>query len=204
MAFIIHQHESATGVPVSPSWTPLPPHRTANDFYLFFFFSYSSLLSFIILIAINSLVPNHLEVINNQNSACFLSDSVCVLVSQLCLTLCDPMDYSPPRLLWPWNSPGKNTGMSCNSLLQGNLPNLGIKPGSSALQADSLPSELPGKPVIVHTLRFMHEIWGWAKAFIINFMGSLCKTFPLSAVSWVLSVSLEAPSFLFPESTGCM
>ena len=26
------------------------------------------------------------------------------------------------------------------------LPNLGIKPGSPALQADSLPTELPGKP----------------------------------------------------------
>ena len=28
----------------------------------------------------------------------------------------------------------------------GNLPNPGIKPGSPALQADSLLSELPGKP----------------------------------------------------------
>jgi len=26
------------------------------------------------------------------------------------------------------------------------LPNSGIKPGSSTLQADSLPAELPGKP----------------------------------------------------------
>ena len=26
----------------------------------------------------------------------FFSDSVCVLVAQLCLTLCDPMDCSPP------------------------------------------------------------------------------------------------------------
>ena len=29
----------------------------------------------------------------------------------------------------------------------GDLPDPGIKPGSPALQADSLPSELPGKPV---------------------------------------------------------
>ena len=28
----------------------------------------------------------------------------------------------------------------------GDLPNTGTEPGSSALQADSLPSELPGKP----------------------------------------------------------
>ena len=32
----------------------------------------------------------------------------------------------------------------------GDLPNPGIKPRSPALQADSLPSELPGKPYVVH------------------------------------------------------
>ena len=32
----------------------------------------------------------------------------------------------------------------------GDLPNPGIKPGSSALQADSLPAELPGK--LMHPL----------------------------------------------------
>ena len=29
---------------------------------------------------------------------------------QSCLTLCDPIDGSPP-LLCPWDSPGKNTGV---------------------------------------------------------------------------------------------
>ena len=37
--------------------------------------------------------------------------------------------------------------MGCHFLLQGNLPNPGIKPGSPALQADSLPTELLGKLV---------------------------------------------------------
>ena len=36
---------------------------------------------------------------------------VCVLVSQLCPALCHPMDCRPSRLLCPWNSPGKNTGV---------------------------------------------------------------------------------------------
>ena len=31
----------------------------------------------------------------------------------------------------------------------GDLPNPGIEPGSPALQADALPSELPGKPQIM-------------------------------------------------------
>ena len=33
-------------------------------------------------------------------------------------------------------------------LSPGDLPDPGIKPGSPALQADSLPTELPGKPSI--------------------------------------------------------
>ena len=79
-------------------------------------------------------------------------------VAQSCLTLSDPMDCSPPgfsihgifqaRILeWgaiafsdglysPWNSPGQNTGVGSLSLLQGNLPNPGIKPRFPALQVD--------------------------------------------------------------------
>ena len=45
---------------------------------------------------------------------------VLCLVAQFCLTLCDPVDCSLP-------------GSSVHGILQG-------------LQADSLPSELPGKP----------------------------------------------------------
>ena len=32
-------------------------------------------------------------------------------------TLCDPID-GPTRLLCPWDSPGKNTGVGCHFLLQ--------------------------------------------------------------------------------------
>ena len=41
----------------------------------------------------------------------------------LCLTLCDPMDCSPP-----WNSPGKNTGVGSHSLLQGIFLIHGLNP----------------------------------------------------------------------------
>ena len=63
-----------------------------------------------------------------------------VLVSLLCPTLCSCMDCSPPGFSVQW-FPKQNTGVGCHSLLQGGLPNAGIKPGSPALQADSLPSE---------------------------------------------------------------
>ena len=53
------------------------------------------------------------------------------------------------RLLCPWNSPGKNTGMGGLPLPSpGDPPNPGTEPGSPALQADSSLSEPPGKPLL--------------------------------------------------------
>ena len=60
-------------------------------------------------------------------------------VTQSCLTVCNPIDYSPPGLgfsrqeYWsglPFPSPG-------------DLPDPGIEPGSPALQAEALPSVPP-------------------------------------------------------------
>ena len=47
----------------------------------------------------------------------------------------------------------KNTGVGSLTLLLGNLPNPGIEPGSPALQADSLPTELSGKPATCRQLQ---------------------------------------------------
>ena len=69
-----------------------------------------------------------------------------MLVTQLCLTLCDPVDCSPPGSSVHGNSPGKNTRVGSHFLLQGNLPNPGMELGSPALQANSLPYEPPGEP----------------------------------------------------------
>jgi len=40
-----------------------------------------------------------------------------VLAAQSPPTLCEAMDCSPPRLLCPWDPPGKNTGGDCHCLL---------------------------------------------------------------------------------------
>ena len=111
---------------------------------------------------------------------------VLCLVTQSCLTLCDPMDRSPPGSSVHGDSLGKNTGVGCHALLQGIFPiqglnpglphcrqilyhlchqgspiilewsaypfsrdisDPGVKSGSPALQVDSLPAELPGKPL---------------------------------------------------------
>ena len=68
------------------------------------------------------------------------SEVVKVKVAQSCPTLCDPMNCIVPGILqarrWsrqPFPSPEV-------------LPDPGIKPRSPALQADSLPAELQGKP----------------------------------------------------------
>ena len=50
-----------------------------------------------------------------------------LLVLQLCLTL-RPHGPEPARLLCPWKSPGKNTGMGCHFLLQEILTQ-GLKSG---------------------------------------------------------------------------
>ena len=73
---------------------------------------------------------------------------VCVII-QSCPTLCDPMDCSLPD-------------SSIHGILQvrilewvamsspGDLPDPGIEPWSPALQANSLLSEPPGKPIYVY------------------------------------------------------
>ena len=50
----------------------------------------------------------------------------CWLVAKSCLTLCNPMDCSPPG--WAWESLGKNTGAGCHFLLHGIFPTQGSNP----------------------------------------------------------------------------
>ena len=83
------------------------------------------------------------------NLRCHTSPSMVVgvcLITQSCLTLFNPTDCSPPdssvhgipqaRILEEW------VAIS----FSGDLPNLGIEPGSPALQADSLPLSHLGSP----------------------------------------------------------
>ena len=77
---------------------------------------------------------------------CFMQ-YVCVLVTQLCPTLCDPMDCSPP-------------GFTIHGIFQARIlelvaiffsrdvPSPETEPASPVLQADSSLSEPLGKPVL--------------------------------------------------------
>ena len=55
--------------------------------------------------------------------------TVKVSVAQLYLTLGESMVCKPTRLLCPWNSLGKNTGVGCHSLLQRIFLNYGSNLG---------------------------------------------------------------------------
>ena len=50
-------------------------------------------------------------------------------LSQLCPTLCDPVDCSPPSSSVHGDSPGKNTGVGWHDLLPGIFPTQGSNPG---------------------------------------------------------------------------
>ena len=79
-----------------------------------------------------------------------------VLVAHSCLTLWDPIESQAPLSMgfsrqeyWsgqPFPSPG-------------DLPNPGIKPGSPALQADSLPSEPPGNFLFYQSICHSFKKW---------------------------------------------
>ena len=65
-----------------------------------------------------------------QQSELVVCVCVCVCVRslhQLCLTLCDPMDYSPPSSSVHGIIPGKNTGVDCHFQLQGVVSTQGLQ-----------------------------------------------------------------------------
>ena len=62
------------------------------------------------------------------NLRCLLDVDVLISCSVMAHSL-RPHGLQPSRLLCPWNSPGKNTGVGCHSLLQGIFLTQGSNPG---------------------------------------------------------------------------
>ena len=81
------------------------------------------------------------------------------LVTQLCPTLCDPVDCSLASLSMGVLQARILDWVSCPP--PGDLPNPGIKPKSLSLQADSLPTEPPGKPrnIVVCSLSLLQWVF---------------------------------------------
>ena len=58
-----------------------------------------------------------------------------------------------------WNFPGKNTGVSCHFLLQGD-PNLEIEPESPELAGRFFTAELPGKVMKIYMCMLLIQLGG--------------------------------------------
>ena len=78
-----------------------------------------------------SLTLQHLSV--QTQSPSFPAQVIWTLLLSLSRISLRPQGLYPARLLCPWGFPGKNTGVGCHFLLQGNLPDSGIKPASPEL-----------------------------------------------------------------------
>ena len=105
--------------------------------------------------------------------ACMLSHFSCVWL------FCSLVDYSPPGSSWPWDSPGRNTGVGCRALLQGIFLTQGLNP---------------------HLLSLLH----WQAGFLpLTHLGSpslsqrLSKFFLIFLSSSVFPVSSSLPQFLY-------
>ena len=117
--------------------------------------------------SISTLASNRCFKISVFKIFCNPSCVLC-LVAQLCLTLCNPVAYSPP-------------GSSIRGILQArilewvampssrDLPSPGIKPRSLALQVDSLPSEPPGKPRLNVMAMVLLTFFAFIQSYIILF-----------------------------------
>ena len=84
------------------------------------------------------------------------------LVALSCLTLCVPMDCSPPASSVHGDSPGKNTGVGCHALLQEIFPTQGSNPGLLHWRRIFYQLSHPGSPRIlewVGNLSLLHSIF---------------------------------------------
>ena len=105
-----------------------------KDWWLFF----SGMLMFQIKIGVKGSLVWKPELNNTTNTkehiytmiTCVYNNRVCVCVRFSLSVVSNSMrPHGPIRLLCPWNSPGKNTGVSCHSLLQGIFLTQGLNPG---------------------------------------------------------------------------
>ena len=69
------------------------------------------------------------------------------LVVQPCQTLCNPMACSLPGCFVHGDTPGKNTGVGCYTLLQGIFPTQGLNPHLPHCRQMPYSLESTGKPI---------------------------------------------------------
>ena len=127
-----------------------------------------------------------------------------IIKVKVCLTLCDHMDRSPP-------------GSSVHGILQArilewvavpfsrDLPDSGIEPWSPALEADSLPSELAGEPLLSLSY-FLFELLSKNISYLLHMSRAWLQIKTRQTIDfefhgfllWIFIISLQAaPNFSF-------
>ena len=98
---------------------------------------------------------------------------VLCLVAQSCLTLCNPVDSTPPGSSVHGNSPGKNTGVSCHALLQKIFPTKGSNPG------------------LTHFRQILYQLSHQVSIYIIFLIHSFVNRYLDCSISWFLWIMLQ-------------
>ena len=96
---------------------------------------------------------------------------VCVCVLNVSDSL-RPHGLEPARLLYPCDFPGKNIGVGCYFLLQGDFPNPGIEPaslGSPVFVGDSLPLSHLGSPECLSSKQ-SNNFTHWKSSLLVTFV----------------------------------
>ena len=86
---------------------------------------------------------------------CCSAHDICVLIHSVVSSSSWPHGPWPARLLCPWDSPGKNTGVGSHALLRGPFQSRDQTRVSAALLAGSLPLAPPVK---------IRDVWLWTKS----------------------------------------
>ena len=79
------------------------------------------------------------------------------LVTQSCLTFCNPMDCNPPGSSVHGESSGKNTGVGCHFLLQGIFPTQGLNRHLLHCRGFFTPEPL-GKLTQYSSVNYLHTV----------------------------------------------
>ena len=106
---VILRHYSAIFWSIGIKLSSLPQHLASTSLV-----SRAS-LDFVTIVACNLLTPNPLPTLpfGNHKFVFYICAAAAAKSLQSCLTL-RPHGQQPTRLLCPWDSPGKNTGVGCH------------------------------------------------------------------------------------------
>ena len=128
------------------------------------------------------------ESVDRFNCAINTFCAMLCLAGQLCLTLCNPVDCSPPGSSVHGDSPGKNTGVGCHALLQGIFPSQGLNPSPLHLlhwQVASLLLSHLGNPSLLPVC-----CAALSRSVTLNFFDPLDCSLPGSSVLGILQARI--------------